>query len=62
MNPSNLIIWAIFLGLAWLMFASLTGGDEWLRARLGKSKTNELDERVRKLESRLEQLERQRVP
>jgi len=49
-------MWAVCLGVAWLIFASLTGADEWLRALLGKNKNQELEERVEKLEKRLDEL------
>lgn len=60
MNPSELIIWAIFLGIAWLVFSSITGIDEWFRSRIGLSKTKELEERLKNLEARLELLEKQK--
>ncbi|HYV39081.1 MAG TPA: hypothetical protein VE988_25570 [Gemmataceae bacterium] len=56
MDPSIIIMWAVCLGVAWLIFASLTGADEWLRALLGKNKNQELEERVEKLEKRLDEL------
>ena len=43
MDPSNVIMWALCLGVAWLIFASLTGADEWLKSLLGKSKTRDLE-------------------
>ena len=61
MEPTIVIVWAICVGLAWLVFASITGADEWLRSLLGTSKTKELEERVKKLESRLEELEKTEV-
>lgn len=60
MNPSSVIVWALCLGVAWLIFASLTGADEWLRSVFGTSKTGALEERVKKLEARLEELEKQK--
>jgi hypothetical protein len=41
MEPSNLITWAVCDGVAWLIFASLTGADEWLRSLFGKSKVSD---------------------
>jgi hypothetical protein len=61
MDPITLIIWAVCLGFAWLLFASITGVDEWLKNLLGKSKTAALEQRVRSLESRLEALEKQKA-
>ena len=56
MDPSNIIEWAVCLGIAWLIFASLTGADDWLRSLLGKSTSKELEERVEQLEERLDEL------
>ena len=56
MDPSNLVMWAVCLGVAWLIFASLTGADEWLKSLFGKSKTRDLETRVEKLEKRLDEL------
>jgi hypothetical protein len=42
--------------VGWLIFASLTGADEWLKSLFGKSKTRDLEERVRTLEKRLDEL------
>ncbi len=58
MDPTTLIIWAVCLGVAWLIFASFTGADEWLRSRFGTSKLGELEDKVRKLEKRLSELEK----
>lgn len=58
MNPSSLITWALCLGVAWLILASLTGVDEWLRSRFGTSKRIDLEDRLKKLENRLEELEK----
>lgn len=59
MEPFELVMWAMFLGVAWLVFASITGADEWLKPRAGVGKIGELEERVAVLEYRLEQLEKQ---
>ncbi len=56
MDPSNIIEWAVCLGIAWLIFASLTGADDWLRSLFGKSTTEQLEERVEQLEKRLDEL------
>jgi hypothetical protein len=60
MEPMKVIMWAMCLALAWLLFASVTGADEWLKSLLGASKTKELETRVAKLEGRLEELEKQK--
>jgi len=55
MDPTNIIMWAVCIGVAWLLFASLTGADEWLKSLLGKSNTRDLEDRVEKLEKRLDE-------
>jgi len=57
----NVIIWAACLGLGWILFASITGANEWLRSLLGMSKAKALEERIQKLESRLEEMEKQKA-
>ena len=59
MEPMIVIVWALCLGVAWIVFAGMTGADEWLKSLLGTSKAKELEERVSKPESRLEEMERQ---
>jgi len=61
MEPTRVIVWAICIGIGWLVFASMTGADEWLRSLLGTSKTKALEERIGKLESRLEELEKRKA-
>jgi hypothetical protein len=61
MEPMELIMWAMCLGLGWLLFASMTGADEWLKSLLGTSKSKELEARVAKLENRLEELEKHKA-
>ena len=56
MDPSNVIVWAVCLGVAWLVFASLTGADDWLKSLVGKSKPRDLEARVEELEKRLAEL------
>jgi sensor domain CHASE-containing protein len=56
MDPSNLIMWAVCLGVAWLVFASITGADDWLKSLIGKSKRQDLEDKVAKLEKRLDDL------
>jgi hypothetical protein len=56
MNPSDVISWAVCLGIAWLILASLTGVDEWIKTRFGTSKLTTLEERIAKLERRLDEL------
>ena len=58
MEPMNLIGWAMAAGLAWLVFASVTGADEWLRSLFGRSKASEMRARMDVLEERLETLEK----
>ena len=56
MDPSNLIMWAVCIGVAWLIFASFTGADEGLKSLFGKSTIRDLEERIEKLEKRLDTL------
>lgn len=54
MNPSS----ALCLGVAWQITAGFTGADEWLKSCFGKSKVSDLEEKVAKLEKRLDELEK----
>jgi hypothetical protein len=56
MDPSNIIVWAVCLGVAWLVFASITGADDWLKSLFGKTKLHELEDRVEKLGKRMDEL------
>jgi hypothetical protein len=58
MDPSNLIVWAVCLGVAWLVFASITGADDWLKSLIGKSKREDLEAKVAKLEKHLDDLDK----
>jgi len=57
MQPSSLIIWALCGGVAWLVFAGITGADDWLKSRFGTAKSSDLERRLEELEKRLEALE-----
>jgi sensor domain CHASE-containing protein len=56
MEPSSLIVWAVCIGVAWLIFISMTGADEWLKSLFGKNTAHDLEKRVEKLEKRLDEL------
>lgn len=56
MEPSRLIVWALCIGVAWLIFASLTGVDDWLKSLFGKSNSHDLEERIEKLEKLVEEM------
>jgi sensor domain CHASE-containing protein len=58
MDPSSLIAWAVCIGVAWLIFASLTGADDWLKSSFGKKRPRDLEARIEKLEKRLDELEK----
>ena len=58
MEPVNFIMWAVCLGVAWIIFSSLTGADEWLKSLFGKSKSGALEKRIQDLERRLAILEK----
>ena len=56
MDPSSIVMWAVCLGLGWMLFASFTGADEGLKSLFGKSNLRNLEQRVEKLEKRLDEL------
>ena len=58
MNPSSLILWAVCLGVAWWVFASMTGADDWLKSLVGKSNVRDLEDKVARLEKRWDDLEK----
>jgi hypothetical protein len=59
MNPDKLIDWAVGIGIARIILAGLTGADEWLKSLFGrKSRTQDLEERITKLEQRLNDAEK----
>ena len=61
MNPSELIWWALAIGISWLILTSLTGLDDWLKELFGRKDSRKslarqlkaLDERVKELEKKL---------
>jgi hypothetical protein len=57
MTPSQLIWWALAIGLAWMVLISLTGLDGWLKKLVGKKDDKELAARLKALEDRVKQLE-----
>jgi len=56
MGPSSLITWAVCIGVAWLILASLTGADDWLKSLFGKSNSHDLEQRISELEKRVNEL------
>ncbi len=58
MDPTDIILWAVCIGVAWLILSSLTGADEWLKSLFGKKTVGGLESRVEKLEKRLDDLEK----
>ena len=56
MDPSDLITWALCVGVAWLIFAGLTGADDWLKSRFGKPTSRDWEERIEKLEKRVDEM------
>jgi hypothetical protein len=44
--------------MAWLLFSSVTGADEWLRSLFGNNKLNDLEKRVMEIEMRMETLDK----
>jgi len=58
-DPFEIIIWAMAIGLAWIMLTSMTGIDDWIKSLLGSKSTNrELRSRINALERRVAELER----
>jgi sensor domain CHASE-containing protein len=57
MDPSNIIVWALCLGVAWLVFASMTGADDWLKSLFSKGEKQDLEDRVVAAEERADDLE-----
>lgn len=61
-DPFELITWAIAIGLAWWMLASLTGLDNVLKKLFGIKPDDdeqlELESRIEELEKRVEALEK----
>jgi hypothetical protein len=59
MNPDRLIDWVLCLGIAWLIFGSLTGLDDWVKHKFGvRDKNDALEKRVAELEKRLDDAEK----
>jgi len=58
MEPSRLIVWALCIGVAWLILASCTGADEWLESLFGRKSRRELEKKIEELEKRLNELEK----
>ena len=56
MAASNLILWAVCISVAGVIFSSLTGADEWLKSLFGKSRIRDWEAKVGKLEKRLDEL------
>lgn len=57
MEAGELIVWAICIGIALNLLFSLTGLDELLSGMFGKSKSMELELKVQELEERIRNLE-----
>ena len=58
-DPFDLILWALGIGVAWIILISLTGLDDWLKALVGKKRTNqELEAKIEALERRVAELEK----
>lgn len=58
MEPSTILEWAVYVGVAVLVFNSLTGFDEFLHKLISKSPTKkDLVLKVEQLENRVKELE-----
>jgi BMFP domain-containing protein YqiC len=61
MTPTQLILWAFAIGLAWMILISMTELDVWLKKLIGKKDRNEeLTARLKALEDRVKELEQKR--
>jgi BMFP domain-containing protein YqiC len=61
MTPTQLILWAFAIGLAWMILISMTELDVWLKRLIGKKDRNEeLTARLKALEDRVKELEQKR--
>jgi hypothetical protein len=61
MTPTQLILWAFAIGLAWMILISMTELDVWLKKMFGKKDRNEeLTARLKALEDRVKELEQKR--
>ena len=45
-------------GIAWMVFASFTGADDWFKSLFRESKTSDLDKRFGGIEKRLDTIEK----
>ncbi len=58
-DPFDLMLWALGIGVAWIILISLTDLDDWLKALIGKRRTNkDLEAKVEALERRVAELEK----
>ena len=58
-NPFELVVWAVAIGVAWMVLISMTGLDEWLKRLVGKDEPDkETAARLDALEERVKQLEK----
>jgi hypothetical protein len=60
MEPMKILMWALCIGAAWIVFANVTGAGDWFGGNRAR-KVNELEERVHKLELRIGELEKQKT-
>lgn len=59
MTPGSLVEWALCIGIAWLVLASLTGVDEFAKKQFGAGdKKCGLEKRIGQLEKRLDAAEK----
>lgn len=57
-DPFEIVPWALAIGLAWMVFTSMTGLDDFLKKLVGKKSTGALEAKIAALEARIAQLER----
>jgi hypothetical protein len=58
-DPFDLVLWALAIGLAWMVLISITGLDDWLKSLTGGRRANQqLQAKLEALERRVAELEK----
>ncbi|HEY4416373.1 MAG TPA: hypothetical protein VGO57_11835 [Verrucomicrobiae bacterium] len=60
-DGSDLIGWALAIGISWLILTSLTGLDDWLKELFGRKNSGKaLADQLKALEDRVKELEQKK--
>jgi len=60
-DPFQLVVWAVAIGVSWIMLSALTGCDRWLRGLFGqRDKVKDLEAQIKALEARVKELEQRK--